>query len=69
MPLVGRVWSYKLEQEVWLTSEAAEYPAGLCEAWAEQWLTWLKICGFEFVSEQQGQDLHLRLSNMQNPEA
>lgn len=33
MPLVGRVWSYKLEQEVWLTSEAAEYPAGLCEAW------------------------------------
>ena len=40
-PLVGRVWSYKLE-EVWLTSEAAEYPAGLCEAWAEQWLGWLK---------------------------
>ncbi len=41
-PLVGRVWSYKTDQEVWLTSEAAEYPAGLCEAWAEQWVTWLK---------------------------
>lgn len=41
-PLVGRVWSYKLEQEVWLTSEAAEYPAGLCEAWPEQCLEWLK---------------------------
>ena len=40
--LEGRVWSYKLEKEVWLTSEAAEYPSGLCEAWAEKWRVWLE---------------------------
>eukprot|EP00435_Cladocopium_sp_Y103_P045468 s273_g13.t1 len=39
--LEGRVWSYKDSREVWLTAEAAEYPTGLCEAWAEAWVTWL----------------------------
>lgn len=35
--LKGRVWSYKVDNWVWLTSEAAEYPSGLCEAWAQGW--------------------------------
>ena len=26
----------------WLTSEAAEYPSGMCEAWAESWKEWLE---------------------------
>ena len=38
----GRVWSYKTEQEVWLTAEAAEYPTGMCEAWAKGWIDWLR---------------------------
>ena len=39
---VGRtcVVIYKMDQEVWFTSEAAEYPYGLCEAWAEAWMEW-----------------------------
>ena len=53
-PLVGRVWSYKLNQEVWLTSEAAEYPTGLCEAWAEQWLAWIKEQGNPVMTEPLG---------------
>ena len=40
--LEGRVWSYKTEQEVWLTAEAAEYPTGMCEAWAKGWIDWLR---------------------------
>jgi len=32
--LEGRVWSYKVNKEARLTSEAAEYPTGLCEDWA-----------------------------------
>jgi hypothetical protein len=32
--LKGRVWSYALDKEVWYTSEGAEYPHGLCQAWA-----------------------------------
>ena len=40
--LEGRVWSFKLDREVWLTSEAAEYPSGMCEAWAESWKEWLE---------------------------
>ena len=36
--LEGRVWSYKMEKMVWYTSEAAEYPAALCEAWARDWI-------------------------------
>ena len=32
--LRGRVWSYKDEQEVWYTAEAAEYPWAMCVAWA-----------------------------------
>ena len=38
--LEGKVWSYKSEAWVWYTSEAAEYPAGLCEAWAKHWKDW-----------------------------
>ncbi len=41
-PLEGRVWSFKTDQTVWLTSEAAEYPAGMCEAWAEDWKAWIE---------------------------
>ena len=26
---------------VWFTSEAAEYPTGLCEGWAHHWRDWL----------------------------
>ena len=33
--LEGRVWSFKENKEVWLTSEAAEYHSGFCECWAE----------------------------------
>lgn len=40
--LQGRVWSYKENREVWYTSEAAEYPAGMCEAWVESWKSWLR---------------------------
>ena len=40
--LEGRVWSFKVNKEVWLTSEAAEYPTGLCEDWANRWLKWLQ---------------------------
>lgn len=40
--LEGRVWSYKQDQEVWFTSEAAEYPSGLCERWAADWQEWSK---------------------------
>jgi hypothetical protein len=32
--LRGRVWSYKDEQDVWYTAEAAEYPWAMCVAWA-----------------------------------
>ena len=39
--LQGKVWSYKVERTVWFTSEAAEYPTGLCEAWAHLWREWL----------------------------
>eukprot|EP00435_Cladocopium_sp_Y103_P021159 s477_g5.t1 len=40
--LEGRVWSYKEDKEVWYTSEAAEYPSGLCEAWAAGWHRWIQ---------------------------
>lgn len=39
--LQGKVWSYKVDRMVWFTSEAAEYPTGLCEAWAQSWRDWL----------------------------
>ena len=39
--LEGRVWSHKVGRMVWFTSEAAEYPTGLCEAWAHLWHDWL----------------------------
>ena len=38
--LQGKVWSYEHECMVWYTSEAAEYPAGLCEPWAKDWQKW-----------------------------
>ena len=40
-PLVGRIWSYKVNKEVWRTSEAAEYPHGLCNEWALGLKEWL----------------------------
>ena len=33
--LSGKVWSYKLNEEVWYTAEAAEYPWGMCQLWAK----------------------------------
>ena len=36
--LEGKVWSYKMGKMVWYTSEAAEYPAAMCEAWARDWV-------------------------------
>ena len=34
MPLVGKVLNYRFGKMVWRTSLAAEYPDGLCDAWA-----------------------------------
>lgn len=39
--LVGRVYSYRTGTEAWFTRGAAEYPSGLCEAWAGAWADWL----------------------------
>ena len=39
--LVGRVHSYRTGTEAWFTREVAEYPSGLCEAWAGAWADWL----------------------------
>ena len=33
--LEGKVWDPVTESMVWKTSKAAEYPAGLCHAWAQ----------------------------------
>jgi len=41
VPLVGKVWSYETGKMEWYTSEAAEYPAGMCEAWAQNWAEFL----------------------------
>lgn len=43
--LEGKVWSFKTDQTVWLTAEAAEYPTGMCEEWARLWKTWLEEQG------------------------
>ena len=42
MGLVGKVYDYVSEAVVWRTSLAAEYPAGLCWAWAKALETWLQ---------------------------
>ena len=39
--LAGRVWSYLEEKTVWRSSLSAEYPCGLCIAWAKALKTWL----------------------------
>ena len=41
--LAGRAWDYRVvpPEEVWLTSLAAEYPAAMCELWAESLGRWL----------------------------
>ena len=39
--LVGRVWSYLEDKMVWRSSLAAEYPCGLCMAWASSLREWL----------------------------
>ena len=38
----GLVWDPISEQQVWRSAKAAEYPAGLCWAWAESLDQWLK---------------------------
>lgn len=40
--LTGRVWSYLEDKMVWRSSLAAEYPCGLCIAWARALLEWLE---------------------------
>lgn len=42
--LVGKALDYSTDPptEVWKTSLAAEYPAGLCEAWADSLRAWLE---------------------------
>ncbi len=39
--LVGFAWDYLADKEVWRTSLAAEYPCGLCLAWASALRNWL----------------------------
>ena len=39
--LTGKTWNPITEEWVWKTSRAAEYPFGLCQAWAEALLEWL----------------------------
>ena len=41
MSLVGKAWSYVDQDWVWRTSLAAEYPCGLCMAWASALRGWL----------------------------
>ena len=40
--LVGKVFDYVSQKVVWRTALAAEYPEGLCVAWAQSLETWLK---------------------------
>jgi hypothetical protein len=58
--LVGWAWDYVGELWVWRTSLAAEYPCGLCQAWANalsQWLlsspgkAWIKARSFVKVGK------------------
>lgn len=39
--LTGKVWDVYSEEMVWRTSKAAEYPTGLCIAWALSLRNWL----------------------------
>ena len=39
--LVGMVWDYGTNEQVWRTSLAAEYPCGLTVAWTNSLLSWL----------------------------
>jgi len=39
--LVGRVFDYASNREVWRTALASEYPQGLCIAWAQSLNAWL----------------------------
>lgn len=50
--LVGKVWDPLTQKSVWKTSKAAEYPTGLCLAWARA----LK----EFLLSQEGIKLRMR---------
>jgi hypothetical protein len=49
--LQGKVWSYKENRSVWYTSEAAEYPAAMCEHWASKWQ--------QFVQAKQKESMNL----------
>lgn len=50
--LVGKVWDPLTQRSVWKTSKAAEYPTGLCLAWARA----LK----EFLLSEEGTKLRMR---------
>eukprot|EP00913_Durusdinium_trenchii_P033134 g31021.t2 len=43
--LSGKTWNPVTGEWVWKTSRAAEYPFGLCNAWAQALLTWLESPG------------------------
>jgi hypothetical protein len=42
VPLVGRVWSYAENKEIWYTAEAAEYPSGMCEVFTNDFASWFR---------------------------
>jgi hypothetical protein len=39
--LVGKTWDFRSNRTVWRTALAAEYPDGLCEAWASALAEWV----------------------------
>eukprot|EP00913_Durusdinium_trenchii_P032307 g30249.t1 len=50
--LTGKTWDPIAEDWVWKTSRAAEYPFGLCQAWAEALLRWLQSPGgYEWLAK------------------
>eukprot|EP00435_Cladocopium_sp_Y103_P054891 s40_g18.t1 len=64
--LEGRVWSYKEDKEVWYTSEAAEYPSGLCEAWAAGWHRWIQSQPDKGRGKTAANDSYVKLGKYQN---
>ncbi|CAK9112875.1 unnamed protein product [Durusdinium trenchii] len=56
--LVGKVWSYLEDKVVWRSSLAAEYPCGLCVAWANALKRWL--CSAEGLEWMKAHSMALR---------
>lgn len=45
------MWSYLEEKPVWRSSLPAEYPCGLCIAWAKALKTWLSTPGVLWMEQ------------------